>query len=258
MQVIGLCRFSYPAIGGFQVEHTTIEERQRYLYAPRRLEERLRLFETVTLPSLKAQTDAAFEFVIVTGTCLPTEAVDRLRELTACVPQIRIVMREPGEHRSVVKAVLNEARLNWEHPCVQFRLDDDDAVAVDFVAGLRAAVRDCAGFANSRACFAIDFNQGYLADFLPGDVKTAQVYRNLVTAGLGMFVQGGNDLTIMNFAHQRIGRFMPVVAYADAPMWVRGLNDFNDSPKAVKDREKLEPITADQKAIFADRFGIRT
>ena len=37
MQVIGLCRFSYPAIGGFQVEHDSIEERIAFLYAEKRL-----------------------------------------------------------------------------------------------------------------------------------------------------------------------------------------------------------------------------
>ncbi len=258
MQVIGLCRFSYPAIGGFQIEHASIAQRRDYLYGSERLEERLRLFESVTLPALKNQSDDAFEFVIVTGSCLPAAAADRLRDLTAEIPQIRLVVRQPDEHRSVMKAVLNEARKDPSRPCLQFRLDDDDAVASDFIQRLREVVSDCAGLAESSACFAIDFNQGYLADFRPDGVKTAHVYRALATAGLGMFVQGGNDLTIMNFAHQRMGRFMPVVTDPDAPMWIRGLNEFNDSPKAAKDRGKLDPITTDQKAIFADRFGIRT
>ena len=37
MQVIGLCRFSYPAIGGFQIEHETLENRIGFLYAEDRL-----------------------------------------------------------------------------------------------------------------------------------------------------------------------------------------------------------------------------
>jgi hypothetical protein len=52
MQVIGLCRFSYPAIGGFQVEHETIEDRIAYLYADARIEERFRLMEAVALPCI--------------------------------------------------------------------------------------------------------------------------------------------------------------------------------------------------------------
>ncbi|MEX0310749.1 MAG: glycosyltransferase, partial [Tateyamaria sp.] len=30
MQIIGLCRFSYPAVGGFQVEHDTVDARIAY------------------------------------------------------------------------------------------------------------------------------------------------------------------------------------------------------------------------------------
>ena len=50
MQVIGLCRFSYPGIGGFQIEHDSLEDRIAFLYAPERLEERFRFFECFTLP----------------------------------------------------------------------------------------------------------------------------------------------------------------------------------------------------------------
>ncbi|MCP3879258.1 MAG: hypothetical protein GY701_12850, partial [Sulfitobacter sp.] len=50
MQVLGLCRFSYPALGGFQVGHDSTADRIAYLYDPARLEERFRLFETVALP----------------------------------------------------------------------------------------------------------------------------------------------------------------------------------------------------------------
>ena len=52
MQVIGLCRFSYPAIGGFQVDHPDIAARIAYLYGPARMEERFATFETLTLPPL--------------------------------------------------------------------------------------------------------------------------------------------------------------------------------------------------------------
>ena len=49
MQVIGLCRFSYPAIGGFQVEHADPAARSAYLYAPARMEERFRTFSKETI-----------------------------------------------------------------------------------------------------------------------------------------------------------------------------------------------------------------
>jgi hypothetical protein len=60
MQVIGLCRFSYPAIGGFQVEHGSIEERIAFLYAEERLEERFQLMEAIALPCLRGADRSGF------------------------------------------------------------------------------------------------------------------------------------------------------------------------------------------------------
>ena len=256
MQVIGLCRFSYPAIGGFQVEHDTVEARRRYLYSPDRLDERFRLFESFTLPSLRAQTDEAFEFLIVTGECLPKEAKDRLRDLTAGMPQIRIITRPPDEHRTVMKSILNGARHDPSAPCLQFRLDDDDAVALDFVERLRRSVQDCAGLINANPCVAFDFNNGYMAEVTSRGLEVVQMYRSLMTAGLAMYVDGGCDLTIMNFAHQRLGRFMPVVTYPDAPMWIRTLNGYNDSPKARKGKLNLQAPDAEQRAALINRFAL--
>lgn len=256
MQVIGLCRFSYPAIGGFQVEHDTVEARRRYLYATDRLDERFRLFETFTLPSLRAQTDGAFEFLIVIGDCLPTEAKDRLHDLTSGMPQVRIITRAPDEHRTVMKSVLNGARRDPSVPCLQFRLDDDDAVAIDFVERLRGSVQDCAGLINANPCAAIDFNNGYMAALTSRGLEVMQMYRSLMTAGLAMYVEGGCDLTIMNFAHQRLGRFMPVVTYPDTPMWIRTLNGYNDSPKARKGKLDLQAPDAEQRDELINRFAL--
>jgi len=37
MRVIGICRFSYPAHGGFRRMHDTLEEREAYLYHDTRM-----------------------------------------------------------------------------------------------------------------------------------------------------------------------------------------------------------------------------
>ncbi|MFY2823225.1 putative rhamnosyl transferase [Ruegeria sp. MALMAid1280] len=256
MQVIGLCRFSYPALGGFQVEHDTIEERRRYLYNPARLEERFRLFETTTLPCFKEQTDEDFQFLIVIGDCLPKRALDRLHDLTSGMKQIRIIAREPVRHRKVMKQILNAARDNPSAPCLQFRHDDDDAVSVDFVERLRiAAVEGETLMANNKTV-AIDYNQGFLARFGPDGIRAAQVFRPLLGVGFAMHVRGGCEQTIMNFAHHRIGNFMPVISYPDAPMWVRTLNQFNDSPHARNSTTELSPLTPEQEGEFIARFAI--
>jgi len=54
IQVLGLCRFSFPSSGAFQIEHATIQERREALYAPHRLAQRLAWFENALLPSIMA------------------------------------------------------------------------------------------------------------------------------------------------------------------------------------------------------------
>ena len=256
MQVIGLCRFSYPAIGGFRIEHETIEQRRRYLYDTARLEERFRLFEASTLPCLREQTDQDFTFLIVVGTCLPKLALDRLHDLTRGMKQVRIIAREPIRHRVAMQAVLNAARDDLSQPCLQFRHDDDDAVSVDFVERLRKATRDAPGLLARHRMVTIDFNCGFLARFNAQGIQATQVFKPLLGVAFATYVRGGHEKSIMNFAHHKIGNFMPVLSYPDAPMWVRTLNNFNDSPNAHKGKDRLQPLTPQQEAEFIARFAI--
>ncbi|EEE36378.1 hypothetical protein RKLH11_211 [Rhodobacteraceae bacterium KLH11] len=259
MQVLGLCRFSFPALGDFQIEHDTVEERRRYLYDPARLEERFRLFEAVTLPGFRAQTDEDFELLIVVGDCLPKAASDRLNDLVAPVKQIRIIQKpvDPNQkHRQAMKQVLQAARLEPGSPCLQFRHDDDDAVAVDFIERLRLAAKDGEALIAKNETIGIDFTNGYLAEFGAQGVRAAPVYKSLLGVGLGMYIAGDCSHTIISFAHNRIGRFMPVISYPDASMWVRSLNQFNDSRRAEKQKSQLTPLTAEMQRDFMTRFAI--
>ena len=49
---------------------------------------------------------------------------------------------------------------------------------------------------------------------------------------------------------------MPVISYPDAPMWVRTLNQFNDSPHARNSKAELLPLTPEQEGEFIARFAI--
>jgi len=256
MQAIGLCRFSYPALGGFQVKHETIEERVAYLYADARLEDRFRLFETIALPSLRAQTDPDFSLVIVIGDQFPPHHARRLSAMVADMPQVVVHKEPPRNQREVMKEVLNDARMYPEDPCLQFRFDDDDAVAVDFIAKLRAAARDCAPLLKQNRTVAFDWNRGFVAQCTADGIRAAEVYRQFYVASLGMLVRGNCAVTIMNFGHEKIPQFMPAVSFSDPAMFVRGLNAHNDSRQALAREPALEALSDTDKALFADRFGI--
>jgi hypothetical protein len=257
MQVIGLCRFSYPAIGGFQVEHNSLEERIAFLYGEARLEERFRLMETIALPCLREQTDQDFELIIVIGDSLPAHHVARLRDLCADIEQIRIHVEPPRKQREVMKEILNAARRDPKAPCLQFRHDDDDAVSVDFIERLRQTVDDCPGLLRNTRTMAVDFNRGYVAELGPEGIAATEIHRPYYVASLGMYVKGNCPLTIMNFAHEKILRFMPTVTISDAPMFVRSHNGYNDSRQKKVKPVPVQPLDPEQIAEFEDRFALR-
>lgn len=258
MQVIGLCRFSYPAYGGFQVEHESIEQRRAYLYAPERMDDRMRTFETIALPGLKAQTDQNFEFLIVVGTCLPSHYRAQLEAMIADMPQAKIVAEEPAKHRPVMKRVINRhLRENSILPSLQFRHDDDDAVAVNFVERFREAAADCSGLLAKAPTVGIDFNRGYSARPTASGMLSTPSFMPYYGVALGLSVAPYVDQTIMNFSHNKLNQVMPTVTFSDEDMFVRGHNDFNDSrQKANVKRVNLEPLDLSGEVHFKERFAI--
>ncbi|HEY9038300.1 MAG TPA: putative rhamnosyl transferase [Roseovarius sp.] len=238
MQVIGLCRFSYPALGGFQIEHDTPEARAAFLYASERMEERFATFRSFTLPSLMAQTDPDFTLAIVVGDAMPAALLTRLREMVQDMPQAAIIPRAPGRHRQVMREVINDVRDDRALPSLQFRMDDDDAVAVTFVQRLREAAGDLHAMLARHRYIAVDFNQGHIARIGPKGIHAKPIFQTLWTPALGMAVAPGASRSIMNFSHAKLSRIMPVVTLPGADMFVRGHNRFNDS----RQKDGIRPV----------------
>ncbi|MEX1234908.1 MAG: putative rhamnosyl transferase [Roseovarius sp.] len=238
MQVIGLCRFSYPALGGFQIEHDTPEARAAFLYDPQRMEERFATFQTLTLPSMRAQTDPDFTLAIVVGDAMPEPLLARLLDLVEDMPQAVIIPRAPGRHRQVMREVINDVRRDSPLPSLQFRMDDDDAVAVTFVQRLREAAAGLAPLLGEHRYIGIDLNQGHIARISPKGIHAKPAIETLWTPGLGMAVAPGASRGIMNFSHAKLGRVMPVLTLPGEDIFLRGHNAFNDS----RQKDGIRPV----------------
>ena len=257
MQVIGLCRFSYPGIGGFQITHDSFEERVRFLYANERLEERFRFFETITLPSIRAQYDQDFTFLIVIGKNLPGVHRDRLEALVADIPQAVIQAHPPARHRVVMRQAINSVRTSSSEPCLQFRLDDDDAVAFPYVHRLRQAAGDVVGLMRDNAHIAIDFNQGYVARPGPDGLAATPIQSPYWTAGLALMIRSDVQLSVMNFSHHKVHKKMPTVTFTGEDMMLRGFNRFNDSRQGSGIKPlKLKPLDDKGELLFQTTYGI--
>ncbi len=257
MQVIGICRFSYPGLGGFQTEQDSLEARTAYLYAKKRLEERFRFFETFTLPAIRAQFDPDFTFLIVIGDSLPDMHRRRLESLVKDVPQIVIQAHPPGKHRDVMAEAINSLREPTGEPCLQFRLDDDDAVAFSYVHKLRKAARDVSALLNENRHIAIDFNQGYIATPGASGIAATAIQKPYWTPGLALMFRPGISKTVMNFGHHTVHKKMPTVTFTGEDMMLRGFNKFNDSRQGPEIKTpQLKLLDAEGELHFKMTYGI--
>lgn len=255
MRVIGVCRFSYPALGGFKRMHDTLAEREAYLYAPTRMALRFAHFETLVLPSVRAQTDQDFTFLIVIGQSMPEPWLTKLRDLCAPVPQIKIVAREPLKHRLALQLAIQE-ELGPERPeSLQFRLDDDDAMGVDFIELARSVVQRSDRLFHREPRTVIEFNSGYSATLSADGIITEEVVSSFWACGLAVHFAAGDARTIMNYGHHKLHHVMPAIIYPRPMMYIRAKHTDNDSEAKFLPR-RLKPISDTQRRIFKDRFNV--
>lgn len=231
IQVIGLCRFSVPVEGGFQIEHGTLADRRAFLYAPERLEERFLWFEQVFLPSIRKQTDPDFRLIVLAGADLPEPWRSRLSDGTADVPQIDLQFRSPGNHRDLCRWVMAEAAsVRSADVLAEFRLDDDDAVALNYIRRIRDDFRDClAGYYRAKGRVFADQSRGVVLDARTDPVAVRPVAVPHWTPGLTLYLPPETDSHIMDFPHHRILHSMSGMNFQDEVMYLRGRHTTNDS-----------------------------
>ena len=101
------------------------------LFSEVRLKKRLSIFEAVTLPSLDAQTRDNFLIFIMISDLLPQPFIDRLNTLSNGRKYLKVVSFPPSV--SVAQAGREIIKNIHVKSCVSFRLDDDDALAENFI-----------------------------------------------------------------------------------------------------------------------------
>lgn len=139
MKIFGHCRFSYFGRTDTGKEVLTEADAEAKLWNPDRMAVRFHLFEHILLPSIRAQTDPDFTFVFTCSEAMPTAFHDRLEAALERLPQARIVRTTETDIGRALKPVMVEASNDRQDPAVHFRIDDDDAVSIDYIARLRSA-----------------------------------------------------------------------------------------------------------------------
>lgn len=256
VQAIGLCRFSYLGTGGFKIAHDTLDDHRRYLYDPRRLDLRMIWFEQVFLPSWHLQTDPDYTMVVLLSEDFPTRYRTRIEDLTRNIPQFRLTWHPPGPHREVCNAAVKSVIDPAADVTAQFRLDDDDAVAVDYIAALRRDFALLQPFYREKGQMALDYMRGVLLVDRSGVVDVHPRLVQSWAAGMTLFLPRGDERSVLDFPHHKVELKMPVTLMSDQLMFARGSHAANDS--VIQEGGTgfhFPPAKVD--AALLSRFGIR-
>jgi hypothetical protein len=257
-QIVGVCRFSYPATAGFRLSDQGPEAVLETLYDPERMARRFAYFEAICLPSLAAQTDPDFTFVVLIGDAMPIRWRRRLKALRASHPFLRLCAVEPvGPLQATRRAFRMGAR--EDVPFVTgFRLDDDDAMACDYVERLRA-VSDRfldLGWADAETPVALGYQSGlYWALDQDGQPLYRFTEARLLGQGSAMITPFDHTMNIYRWNHARLPAHVRCWTDPAPDMFLRTLHGGNDSTRTVPLKAKrLAPAAA--VTLLRDRFGL--
>jgi len=256
VQVQGLCRFSFPCTGGFKKHHQSLTARRTAMYDPLRLRERMVWFDHVCLPAIRAQNDPDFALHLLVGEDFPEPFRSQLQDMIAPVPQVVAHFRPPGEHRSVCRDLMLGARDPNADVIAEFRLDDDDAVAVNYVATLRRLFPLVDELRGAPGRLAVDHGKGLVIAAKPDAVTVHPLLTHAWAPATSVYLNAGDDASIMDFPHQKIWMRVPFVNLTDQFMFVRGDHGGNDAKTPWASAGKVSMDAAALPELMRRRFNI--
>jgi hypothetical protein len=225
------------------------------------------MFGDITLPSLCGQTDPDFHHLVLTSSELPEWAMGELQHLCSAAydnanHRFTILASPPAPSRRPLRQFM-ERHFQTDH-VVQVVLDDDDGLAIDFVARLRSDLSGLdpdvvAGLATRP--FFISYALGYALVLRSGTTPCAgtgtvsALFRQrypFINAGLAM-IGAPSGKNILAISHRKAPKRFGHRLMGGARMFLRTVHDFNDS--RVEPGEAWQPVVEIQaEADLADRF----
>lgn len=204
--IIGFCRFSFLGLGDWAAYRTgggppkltdaVMASVAAKIYTPQRLDLRFWLFENLLLPSMRAQTDQDFTLVVLTSPEMPAPYLQRLQAMVADMPTVQVVVSAERTCKDALLPVVAAFREQRGHP-VQFRIDDDDCVAVNFIKDLRGAAKTLRGLKS----YAVTMPQSLVMAAYSGQpAQFFKMYSMFHSAGCACYTEDAGK-TVFSTAH---------------------------------------------------------
>lgn len=229
-RIVGLIRFSYPALSGFQRTTGDGPTVESALMVRERLERRFAFFEGFALPSLIAQSDGGFETLVLTGTALPKWALDRLTDSLSALDGARVVQLGPMHHYPATQRAFAAHVDDRATHLTSFRLDDDDALDIHHIARLRRLSDGMLQAVNPDLPFCVGHNRGLFLDLSTRVPEWAEVTEKLpLGIGLAMTATVASGENIFRRNHRLLPQFFTTLTEAESHAFIRTVHPGNDS-----------------------------
>ena len=255
-KTVGLLRFSVLTSTYYSETYTSLDQLAAHLFAPARMELRFRLFETLCLPSLTRQTDADFACVVMTAEDMPAPYLERLAALIEPHPNLVLRPVGTGKHYPMLRAAYDSVPLDGATHRILFRLDDDDALDLDFIRRTRSLAHGLLRLHDEPPPTIIAHNRGYYVKRREGGNEVFDaVERAPLSAGVTLVAPTDHGTNPYRFNHRKFAQHYNTYSEISVPGFIRTIHGDNKSnPQIMGLTHQMQPGRIAEDLIA--RFGV--
>lgn len=233
LKTVGLVRFSVLTPTYYSERFKTLEETAAHIFSADRMELRFRIFEKLCLPSLVRQSDQDFDMVVLTAESMPEQYLERLLDLLEPLPNIHCRAVGTDNHYKLLQQGYNSVSRDDCTHRVLFRLDDDDAVDIDFVKRTKRLAKGLLRLQTTRAPFIIAYNRGFYVRNTPDGQEIFDACEHApLSTGTTLVAPAQHGANPYRYNHRRFAQHFNTYSDISAPSFIRTIHGDNKSKPA--------------------------
>lgn len=228
--IVGVMRFSVLTPTYYAEKFDSLEDIAAHLFASERMALRFHLFETLALPSLMAQSDTDFQVIVLTAESLPAVYMDRLSMAVEVLPNVQLRAVGPDKHYQLIKEAYDSFDLGDATHRVMFRLDDDDAVDINYIRRLRNRATGLLDLQAPEVPQAISFNRGIYVRLKEGENEVFDACeRAPLSTGTALLAPVDYPRNPYRYNHRQLAQYYTTYSDISAPAFIRTIHGDNKS-----------------------------
>lgn len=195
---------------------------------------------------------------MLVGDQMPPASLNRIIALTHDIPAVQIVIEPEGQDpKELCNRIFHDMRGANADLVGEFRLDDDDAVAIDFVEKSRQLALDFKGPIVSSGVAGLDFPSGGFVYFTNTDITVKRLVLAHLSCGQIVFLRPRSSKSAIKYRHYRMWQKNLYISIPDDVMYLRSVHRFNTSgvDQAVKTKDVIKMTERQIEVMILDRFG---